>query len=274
MRTALAIAACLGAAGCGRLSFDGTQISDDTPPSDGAPDGGEDLLRGCLLHLRMDEPAWTGAPDEAKDGCGADHHGTAFGGATTVDDPERGRVAELAGGAGCVQVADATGIQPTTKLTVSAWIKPTALAPSSFGIVSKRVDFGDNTAFSVFLWTDNSGGLSNQVYVDIDTENDRTVDPTTSYLDAWRQITVVYDGALAVPSRVQFFADGALTFTASETSAIITQPATASPPLSIGCLPLGTPAQGFVGRISDVAVWDRALSAAEVQAWYAATKPP
>ena len=266
------------AAGCGRLNFtaDNDVPPDVTTPSDATDASGDadlsSLFADCLLHMAMDEPAWTGAADEVKDSCGG-HHGTASGGATTSADGVRGRAGIFVGNPGCVQVADAETLQPTTQMTASAWIFPVALAPASFGVISRRADFGVSTSYSLFVWTDNDGtGSTNQLYIDIDGENDRVPNPNATFLNEWRQVTVVYDGARAEPARVQVYVDGQLSFTASESSPSIT-PTTGAPPFSIGCLPLGAPAQSFIGRIDEVVLWSRALDAGEVAQWYGATKP-
>jgi hypothetical protein len=259
-------------AGCGRLGFDAGNA--DSPPDDAVASDADlsTLLTDCLLRMSMDEPAWTGAPGEVKDSCGG-HDGTASGGATTILDDVRGRVGIFIGDPSCVQVADATLLQPTTRMTVSAWISPTALAPASFGVISRRTSFGVDVSYSFFIWTDTDGtGTTNQLYVDIDGENDRVPDPNATFLNEWHQVTVVYDGTRAQNARVQFYVDGELSFTAPESSAAIA-PTMGAPPLSVGCLPLGGPAQSLVGRLDEVVVWARALDGDEVAQWYAATKP-
>jgi hypothetical protein len=257
-------------AACGRFGFE------DEVASDAAIDAVSDgdlsaLFDGCLLHMAMDEAGWTGLDNEVRDSCNG-HHGRSLNGATTVNDGERGRVGLFSGGMACVQVANASALQPTTALTMSAWVFPSAQAPGSFGVVSRRSDFGVDASYSFFIWTnDNGAGMTNQLYVDLDTENDRVPDPTTSLLNQWRQLTVVYDGALPAAGRVAFYVDGVRSFTASETSATIAPP-TGAPPLSIGCLPLAEPAQGFIGRIDEVVLWSRALAAEEVAMWHAASR--
>jgi hypothetical protein len=256
-------------AACGRFGFQDEVASDAAAPADSDLSA---LFSGCLLRMAMDESSWAGSANEVRDSCGGGHHGQAIGGATTVMDGERDVVGLFSGGTSCVQIADANELQPTTALTMSAWVFPSALAPGSFGVVSRRSDVGVDTSFSFFIWTsDNGAGMTNQLYVDIDTENDRVPDPTTALLNQWRQVTVVYDGARAESARVVFYVDGERTFSATETSAAI--PATSgTPPLSIGCLPLAGPAQGFIGRIDDVVLWSRALTAEEVALWHAASR--
>ncbi|HEY5933481.1 MAG TPA: LamG domain-containing protein [Kofleriaceae bacterium] len=260
------VASVLVFAACGRVGFQ------DEVPIDAAADADQSrLFESCMLRMAMDEPGWTGLDNEVRDSCGG-HHGRALNGATTVVDGQRGTVGMFGGGTACVQVANATALQPTTALTMSAWVYPVAEAPGSFGVVSRRSDFGVDTAYSFFIWTnDNGAGTTNQLYVDLDTENDRVQDPTTSLLNQWRHLTVVYDGTQPAPSRVVFYVDGVQSFTAMETSRTITPP-TGTPPLSIGCLPLTGPAQGFIGRLDEVVLWSRALAADEVAMWHDASR--
>jgi hypothetical protein len=260
-------------AACGRADFDARLIIDAAPLAIDTPVDADTVLDGCVLHMRMDEPAWTGSPGEVIDSCST-NPGTAVNGATTTDDPIRGRVGMFIGGTSCVEVPDAPSLRMTDALTVSAWVKPSMLSPASFGVVSKRTDFQIATEYSVFVWADANGmGSTNEVYVDIDTENDRGADPTTVYVDnQWKQITVVYDGSLAQAARVKFYVNGALTFVMPESSASITPPA-AEPNLAVGCLPLSGPNQSFVGNIDEVVIWRRALSAIEISSWYTTTLP-
>lgn len=256
-------------AGCGRFDFDSV--------TDGAVMTGEaasdadvaTLLVGCQLGLAMNEASWAGG---LVDRCGGDNPGAAINGAVPVDDSIRGRVGELVGGTSCIVVQDAPGLRGGAALTLSAWILPATLAPNSFGIISKRTDFGVDTAYSVFLWTSSMGtGGVNHLYVDVEAENERFEDPTDELLDTWHQVTIVYDGTLAPQQRITIYVDGAFRTRAPESASSISTPTT-PPDVHVGCLPLVTPAQSLVGRIDDVMLWDRALPASDVAAWYDATR--
>jgi len=243
-------------AGCGRVGYD--------PLDRDAADGPDPLLAGCVVDLRMDEPAWVGSPGEVVDWCGGDDPGTATGGATTVADPVRGRVGIFSGGTSCVVIPDRPPLRAADQLTMSAWVYPTALDGSrEFGVVSKRVDYQVDNAYSMFLWT------GDHVWVDLDTEDNRFDGAAVLVNDRWQQITVVYDGREPAGVRARVFVDGALDLQASEDSAVLT-PFTAD--LYVGCLPLSGPAQAFAGRLDDVVVWTRALAPGEVTAWYDATR--
>lgn len=221
------------------------------------------LLEGCVLLLHMDEASWSGAASEVVDASGLGNAGTAIGGATTLDDPTRGRVGHFSAGA-CVRVPDAASLDASSAVTMSAWVHPIGLDGSAaFGIVSKRTDFDVDDAYDMYIWT------GNRVFVDLDGANDRFSAPTTFVNTTWRQVTVTFDSARPAAERVRVLIDGELDDVRTESSATI-------PPLpsdlAVGCLPASGPAQSFSGDLDDVAVWTRALSDAEVAAWYAATR--
>ena len=189
--------------GCGRVGFDTETVRGSDGSIDQAmPSADADLsalLTGCELGLRMNEATWTSG---LVDSCGGDNGGTRTGTPTPVTDAERGRVGVFNGGTDCVVVSDAPGLRGGSAMTISAWVRPTELSPGSFGVVSKRTDFLVDTAYSVFVWSSSAGtGPVNHLYVDIDTEDDRFESPTDEFLNAWRQITMVYDGSRAMNQR-------------------------------------------------------------------------
>jgi len=259
--------------GCGRVGFDSQTRGDGAVPGEDARADADvsGLLAGCELWLAFDDP--TSWPTGIRDRCGDDNPGTANGGASPVDDADRGAVAELAGASSCIVVPDAPNLRGGSALTISAWVRPVGVTTASYGIISKRTDFMSNTAYSMFLWASSDGtGSVNHLYVDIENEDQRFEDPGPEFLGTWRQITVVYDGNLAQAQRVSIYVDGALSAVAAEAATNIAVP-TSPPAVHVGCMPLGTPAQGLIGRIDDAMLWSRPLTATEVMAWYAATRP-
>jgi len=107
------------------------------------------------------------------------------------------------------------------------------------------------------------------VWSDIEGEDDRWGGHDAVPSNVWTQVGMVYDGSKPPAERVRLYINGELDAVGAETSASITQ---AGSPLVVGCLPLFGPAQSFIGSLDDVGVWTRALSDAEVRAWYQATK--
>ena len=258
--------------GCGRLSFD--SHSNDGSVADAGKDAVADVIpdgnaravpaAGCVLHYEMEETSWASG---VNDTCGS-HLGTAEDGAVAAVDAVRGHVGTFVGGTSCVTTPDAFDLHMKSGLTISAWIKPTMVPPGnpdSFGVVSKRTSIGVADEYSVWLDT------NSMIEVDIDGENDRSADPNATYLNTWRQITVVYDGTLPAAMRTKWYVDGALSNTHTETSAVIT-PGVPEAGLAVGCLPLNGPAQSMVGSMDEVVVWNRALTDGEIATWYTATK--
>lgn len=252
-------------AGCGRLAFDPTGGADG--PAGGDAAGERDFGAGCVVGLRMNEAAWTPGAASVVDACGGDNNGVPSGLAVPVDDPVRGRVGQFGGAQDCVVVADAAVLDLGSRATTSAWIFPVGLDQvTPRGVVAKRTDDNTNVAYTMFVWT------GDHVVVDIETENDEAFGNVVLQNNRWQMITAVYDGGAPAAARVQIYVDGVLDRTAPETSAAMTS----SPsPLAIGCLPqqpASIDQQSFAGRLDDVAVWNRAFTAADVMDWYSATR--
>ena len=243
------------ASGCGSVA---------TP----APDAGDDLgslRQGCAVMLRMDEPSWGGA-GSVTDACAGGHHGTPSGTVATTADAVRGRAGRFQGD-GCITIADAPDLRPASELTMSAWVLPTALNDiDAYGVISKRVDMATQSAYNLYLWTEN------HAWIDLEGNNDRFANRTMLANNAWTQLTVVFDGTRAPDQRVRVYTNGSFDVAAAETAASIT-PHTS--PLHIGCLPSpgSQTMQYFVGLIDEVAIWTRALSDPEITQWYTATRP-
>src|SRR5512139_2696744 len=128
------------AAGCGNVQ----------PPPDAPPD--IDLMQGCVLKAAMDEASWA-APGSAVNACGTGAGSVTGTGATTIVDATRGRVGSFSNDA-CLEFASTDALHGTTGLTLSAWIRPTALnGEDSNGVISKRADKAVEAEYSLFVWT-------------------------------------------------------------------------------------------------------------------------
>jgi hypothetical protein len=223
-----------------------------------------------VLLLLMDEASWSG-PGAVKDSSGNHNDGTAHGSATTT---AAGKLlgAGLFDGNGYVSVKSSPSLQgPTSALTYAAWIYPTGLGPPGGpdgggevpfpGIVAKRQDYGVDVAFTMFLWT------GNQLWADL--EDSRFSSNATFSNGQWYHVAVVYDGSLPSGARASIYVNGAF-------DSVHDAPAGSlgmhMADLTVGDLTLTSfdPNERFQGRIDEVAVWTRALSAAEIQALYQA----
>ena len=247
------LATTLVAVGCG-----GTDRVVDTTPTPTVS------TSGLILLLHLDEAAWTGAAAEVVDSSGFRNHGKAVGGATTVANGKFGRAGSF-GATNAVQIADNTYLHPTNQLTVAAWVYPDANGSGNYrGIVAKRVDYGQKASFTLFL------DPSNHLCADINTEDDRFCIPATVGVGQWSHVALVYDGTVAPAARVSLYINGQLAGVGVESSTTI-QPFDS--PLWIGCLPLSGPAQGLVGLVDDVAIWQRVVASQEIQTLANATGP-
>lgn len=216
----------------------------------------------------MEEPAWTGTVGEVRNSCDGGNPGTAVQGAARVDDAIRGRVGEFPAPSGCIRIANTPALHASTGLTLSAWIYPLGLdGLNPYGVIAKRTDFAnDDAEYTMFVWSDNN------VWVDVDSRNDRNHGTKQIVNGQWQQITMVYDGTQLESQRVWIYVNGAIDASLTETSAsLMPYPST----LAIGCLPELPPTKpqiALAGRIDDAAIWTRAFSPQEVADWYMATK--
>lgn len=216
----------------------------------------EGLRDGLVLLMPMEEEAWAGILGEVRDASGRQNHGTVTGGATTTIDGRFGR-AGVFDGASWIEIPDHATLRPSTGLTISAWVRPTNLGTSeSYGIVSKRLEYGSQTAYTLYLSTEG------QPTCDIQLEDDRFYADTQLVDNRWTHIAVVFDGTLSESERVRMYIDGELEHVAPESSAMIDPEFGAD--LRIGDLPGG--GQPFIGQIDEVAIWSRALSEEEMVA--------
>lgn len=133
-----------------------------------------------------------------------------------------------------------------------------------------RRRFGQDSAYALYLTK--NGGVDYHLWIDVDTEDNRFEHAGDTFGIGWRLVTVTFDGAKPRDERVSIYLDGALKAHAPDDATSVRSPTSTPPPVSIGCLPNG--GQSLNGLVDDAAMWSRALSPSEVQAWYARTLPP
>lgn len=244
-------------AGCGSV-----QARPDGPPE-------VDLARGCVLKAQMDEASWPATGSPVRSSCGSDTGRLTGTGAMPAMDATRGRVGSFSDDA-CVDFASTPALHGTTGLTMSAWVRPTALdGETSNGVISKRADRAMQSEYSLFVWT------GNHVWIDLG-ETDRYSGTATLSNNVWAQLTAVFDGTRPVNDRVRLFINGVQD---PLQHAVIGNLGDSLPsfdaPLHLGCIPApcAAPAtqQTFQGQLDDVTVWNRALSDEEIAQAYAGT---
>jgi Concanavalin A-like lectin/glucanases superfamily len=234
----------------------------------GSGGGGSGLLEDCVLLMHFEEPSWSMKSGEVIDSSGYGNHGTASTGSLTTSSSGQGKFGRAAkfDGSGGVRVPDAPSLRAKTVLTLSAWIYPTFISSNGSGIITKRKAFGQQTAYSLFVWINTAPPA--QLYTDIQLEDDRFPSLATFEVNSWYHVAVVYDGSLAQAERSRVYVNGKLDKVSSDAASQI-EPYTSD--LTIGDLVDG--GERFVGYIDEAAVWTRALSVGEVAQLHAATGP-
>ena len=243
-------------AGCGSVQ--------SPPPDDGAV--GVDLARGCVLKAQLDETSWPATGDPVVNGCGGAGGHLTGSGAMPAADGVRGRVGSFSGTA-CIDFASSPSLHGTTGLTMSAWIRPTALDNvTSNGIVTKRLDRSVQSEYSLFVWT------GNHAWVDFG-DSDRFSGTAALTNNVWVQLTAVFDGSRAMTDRVRLFINGVPDALQHATIGNLgTTLPSYDAPVHVGCTPAPSamPAtqQTFTGDLDNVTVWNRALSEDEIVQLY------
>jgi hypothetical protein len=251
-------------AGCGSVEA----MRDDAGSSDGPP--GVDLARGCALKAQMDEASWPTTGSPVVNSCGGGGGRITGTGAMPINDTVRGHVGSFsAAGGACIDFTSTAALHGTTGLTMSAWIKPTALDnQTSNGVVTKRLDRSVQSEYSLFVWT------GNHVWVDFG-DSDRYSGTATLSNNVWVQLTAVFDGTRTATDRVRLFINGVGD---PLQHVVIGNLGTTLPsydsPVHVGCTPAPsvtpTPTQQtFTGELDNVTIWNRALSDEEIAKLYA-----
>jgi hypothetical protein len=153
-----------------------------------------------------------------------------------------------------------TVAQSNSNLSISAWIKTTNNSRSE-SIVSRYDSAGREAGY--LLKTTPQGVLDMRLGGSNVGGNVRDVLDTTRINDGqWHLVTV----AMTLGQGVQFYIDGKLS--TSQTIAYVSNISGA--PLYIGSMPYPSYATNFTGSIDEVRIYDRAITASEVAALYAA----
>ena len=143
-------------------------------------------------------------------------------------------------------VANTAALNPTSAITISAWVNATNWSGNR-RIVQKGLS--DNQ----YRLLAENGVLK------FDLKNVGSITAALPSTGVWHLITGTYDGA-----KMTLYVDGVVVATAAKTGAI----AVTSDPLFIGAKKAGDTTSGnnFLGKIDDVRVYNKALTAGEVAA--------
>lgn len=188
----------------------------------------------------------------AGDAAGA-NNGTLNGDTAWSSDTPDGSGTSLAfdGSGDYVSVGDHSSLQLAGELTLMAWVKETAVGQYA-KVISRRDGY-----YFYFLGVDNGrpyGGIGDDVNYTVSGKS------LLMSLDRWNHLAVVYEDAT---DRMFLHFDG----TERETPVSESLPAVAGVDLSIGADSQGAQ-NHFNGDVDDVAIYDRALSDAEIRSLF------
>jgi hypothetical protein len=144
-----------------------------------------------------------------------------------------------------VTVPDASSLALTNAMTLEAWVRPTALSSWRTVILKETLS---NLAYALY------GSTSNASRPDTEAGSAWLYGPSALATNTWSHLAATYDG-----TTLRLYVNG--TQVASKASSVLM-------PVSSGPLRMGGNAiwgEFFSGQIDDVRVYNRALSAAEVQ---------
>ena len=192
----------------------------------------------------------------------------AIAGGTTSDSSVAGRTATAVGapslttGANCQALAfnksnyllvdNAPALNPSTQITIAAWIKPTA-SGTQYVVKKGRQDSTDGFELSL-----SSDGKIFVRFNQASSGDSFRVNSTSKYPtngSTWLYVAATYDG-----STIKLYINGVLQASKNATFQI----ASNSLPLAIGAQDDGY--RGFTGAIDGVKLYNRALTAAEIVA--------
>ena len=207
--------------------------------------------------------SWYKAEGNADDAVG-NNNGTAH--AITYGPGKVGRAFQFDGG-GYVRVPDAPSLN-SPAITVEAWVKGTTAQGRYRYLVAKGVNADEAASYGLF--TGQTGGLFFYVY-------DRTLDAAVSpgpgpgiWDGKWHHVAGTFDG-----TAVRLYVDGKQVGNGAPAALKIDYNLPDGNDLFIGTVwPHGAqPAhvtRGFTGSIDELSIYNRALSASEIQAIYSA----
>jgi Concanavalin A-like lectin/glucanases superfamily len=209
---------------------------------------------GIVGHWPLNDGAGTTVTDVS----GFANDGVLSGDATWVSGLFGGGLS-FGGQNGQVRVTDAPSLEPTTAVTVSAWVRH-AGSPGPFRYIVAKGATGCIAA-SYGLYTGPDGGLQFYVSQDAGSAYERSAAAGMGVWDGdWHLVVGSFDGSV-----LRLYVDGVQVGPAVSYPGSLVYRLPYSNDLYIGNYP-GCAQRSFMGLIDDVTIWDRALSAAEVSA--------
>ena len=213
--------------------------------------------KGLVGYWSMNE----GTGTVAGDGSGNENRGTLTGGPTWVDG-KRGKALNFDGNDDLVNAGSATSLDQLPAITVSAWIYPRNVAAASDDVFSKRTAAGAS-GWKFGPSSTGAGRLS--FVVDYDTDLNHTSNSNVISANVWQHIAISWDGSTSA-ANARIYINGVETTYAQTTNGTTNRVSDAANPLTIGAQSDG--GNPYNGLIDEVRIYNRALSAAEIQTLY------
>jgi glucose/arabinose dehydrogenase/PKD repeat protein len=207
---------------------------------------------GLAAAYAFDEGAGTTAADASGHGL----TGTLSGGATWSVG-KYGTAVNLDGSDDFVNLANPTGLQLTGSMTVSAWVNSAAFPAADAAIVSKRA--GTEVGYQLDTTTDRGPRTVGFKLTSSSGSNMMRYGATTLQLNTWYHVAGVYD---ATARTMNVYLNGQLDNGSLVGTVTATQQNSAN---NVNIGRRGTSGYAFNGRIDDTRIYNRALSAAEIQ---------
>ncbi|HEY0968373.1 MAG TPA: LamG-like jellyroll fold domain-containing protein [Opitutaceae bacterium] len=223
----------------------------------------DEITSGRVGHWKLDENAGTTAADAS----GSGNTGT-LGTSPTNPAWATGRIGtalDFDGTDDVVNAGSGSSLDNLSAVTVTAWIRADSLGGGSKGrVVTKASGIGPTAGWHLHV----TGTNQLQFRADYATTDlDRVSANNTISLGAWRHVVATWTGS-ATATNVKIYVDGVETAYASTTNGAGARANDATSNLYLGNESGGT--RTFDGLLDDVRVYNRVLSAAEIEAVYRA----
>lgn len=188
-------------------------------------------------------------------------------GSTIVKIPNGKRARSFNGTDNYVEISDSPELRPQN-LTLSVWLKPTGTHLNSGRIIEKTWNAGVAPTFAsyIFRWGNEAAGDEDdngKIYFDIGYSGgtSKVFTTTNDFNDKWTHVVGTYDGG-----NIKIYVNGIL----ENTTALSNNIVYTAHPLYLGryggAIPLF-----YEGDMSDVILWNKALSAEEIKQNYTKT---
>jgi hypothetical protein len=270
VRRIASLAALTLAVGCGRLAFEPVASGDSgVGGRDTGTDGGGDPTGSLIGHWRLDE---TGLAAVAIDSAGT-NDGTLTNfptdpSANWIAGGQVGGALDFDGIDDTVLVGDTTALDNLAALTAAVWIRPDSMGQNTRGAVVNHAAGGD--AIPALGWTLRLTSTNSLVFA-ADCDVDlfvRSIDNSVA-IGSWQHVVVTWTGGLNASDVVVYIGGAAVAYDTSGGGGTVREDDSGAT-LRFGETPDGSSA--FDGQIDDVRIYARALSPAEVQALFDATR--